>query len=221
MPDLSFRVEVAEPVTFAASPALVFQLRIDNTDPEEVIHTVALRCQIQMEVTRRRYSPQEQADLVDLFGDPTRWGQTLRSMLWTNASLMVPAFQGSTVAPLHVPCTFDFNVAATKYFHGLAEGEVPLCLMFSGTVFYADSSGALQAAPIPWNKETRFRLPVQTWQDMMDLYYPNTACLNLRRDVFERLHQYKMANGIPAWEQVMERLLTEAEVFAETGSAAS
>ncbi len=219
MPDLSFRVEAAEPVSFAATPALVLKLRIDNANPREAIHTIALRCQIQMEVTRRRYSPEEQEHLVDLFGEPSRWGQTLRSMLWTNVSLLVSAFQGSTAADLQVPCTFDFNIAATKYFHGLADGDVPLCLMFSGTVFYADESGALQAAPIPWDKETRFRLPVQAWKDMMDLYYPNTAWINVRRDVFERLNHYKMSHGIPAWEQVLERLLNEAEAEAREFAA--
>jgi hypothetical protein len=214
MPDLSFRVESAEPVTFAATPALILKLRIDNADPQEVIHTVALRCQIQMEVTRRRYTPEEQEQLRDLFGEPSRWGQTLRSMLWTNVSLMVPRFQGTTIADLQVPCTFDFNVAATKYFHGLSDGEVPLNLMFSGTVFYADETGALQAAPIPWNKEARYRLPVKAWQDMMDLYYPNTAWLCLRKDVFDRLNQYKMSHGIPAWEQTLERLLSDVEELA-------
>ena len=94
MPDLSFRVEAAEPVLFAASPALLLKLRVDNADPREVIHTVALRCQIQLEVTRRRYSPEEQERLVDLFGEPGRWSQTLRNMLWTNASLMVSRFSG-------------------------------------------------------------------------------------------------------------------------------
>jgi hypothetical protein len=211
MPDLTFRVETAEPVQFAASPALNLKLRLDNADPAEVIHTVALRCQIQLEVTRRHYTPEEQQRLVDLFGDPTRWGRTLRSMLWTNVNLIVPRFESTTAADLQVPCTFDFNVAATKYFYGLADGEVPLSIMFSGTIFYADPSGVMQAAPIPWSKETRYRLPVRAWKDMMDLYYPNTAWLNLRRDVFDRLYRYKMIHGIPAWEEVFDRLLNTGQ----------
>jgi len=220
MPDLTFRVDAAEPASFAAIPAVIFKLRIDNRDPREVIHTIVLRCQIQMEVTRRRYSAEEQDQLVDLFGTPSRWSQTLRSMLWTNVSQTVSQFQGSTVSDLHVPCTFDFNIAATKYFHALDDGEVPLCLMFSGTVFYADASGALQAAPISWDKETHYRMAVRVWKDMMDLYYPNTAWLNLRRDVFDRLNQYKMTHGIPAWEQAVERLLNEAEASAGTEATA-
>jgi hypothetical protein len=211
MPQLSFQVEGAEPATFAANPAINLKLRVDNAVPRERIHTIALRCQAQMEVTRRRYSEVEQKRLSDLFGEPERWGQTLRSMLWANVSQMIPAFEGSSTVDLQLPCTFDFNIAATKYFDGLKGGEVPLCLMFGGTVFYAGETGALQAAPIPWDRETRYRLPVGVWKNMMDLYYPNTAWLNLRKDVFDRLNRYRMDHGIPAWEQVLERLLDEAE----------
>ena len=42
---------------------------------------------------------------------------------------------------------------------------------------------------------------------MMDEHYPNTAWLCLRRDVFERLHQYKTDRGIPTWEQALESML--------------
>jgi hypothetical protein len=83
--------------------------------------------------------------------------------------------------------------------------------MFSGTVFYADAEGSLRVAPISWDKEARFRLPLKIWQEMMDLYDPNTAWLNLRRDVFERLHEYKVRNGIPSWEEAIEKILAEAE----------
>ena len=211
MPDLSFHVERAEVVPFAVAPQLAIKLRVTNADPEETIHTVALRCQIQIEVTRRRYTPGEQKGLRDLFGEPERWGQTLRTVLWTHTSAIVPAFAGSTEVDLPVPCTFDFNVAATKYFAGLAEGEVPLLLQFSGTVFYAQGDGALQVMLIPWDKEVRFRMPLNTWKELMDTYYPNSAWLCLRRDVFEQLHRYKIERGIPTWEEAIDSALTSAE----------
>jgi hypothetical protein len=211
MPDLTITVANAEAVKFAAIPSIAFEMNLKNADPDETLHTVVLRCQIQIEVARRKYSGLDQEKLRDLFGEPERWGQTLRSLLWTHASVVVPQFTGSTVVSMPLPCTFDFNVAATKYFNGLADGDIPLCLMFSGTVFYADAEGSLRIAPISWDKETRFRLPLQVWQDMMDLYYPNIAWLSLRRDVFEQLHQYKVRHGIPSWEQTIERILAEAE----------
>ena len=208
MPDLSFKVESASVVPFAAVPMIAFQLQIKNAVADETIHTIALRCQIQIEVTRRRYAPEEQERLLDLFGEPDRWSQTLRSLLWTHANVVVPGFEGSnTVVDLQVPCTFDFNVAATKYFEGLDDGEIPLNMLFSGTVFYAPADSPLQVAPISWEQEARYKLPVKVWREMMDTYYPNTVWINLRKDVFERLYQYKMQNGIPTWEQAVERAL--------------
>jgi hypothetical protein len=211
MPELNFQIESAHAVPYGASPLLAFELRVTNTGPEEAIHTVVLRAQIQIEVTRRHYSPEEQAKLLDLFGEPSRWGQTLKNLLWTNAIIIVPAFEKETIVELQVPCTFDFNVAATKYFHGLSEGDLPLNFLFGGTVFYADSNEQLQVAPISWEKEAKFKLPLKTWKDLIDHYYPNSAWLCLRRDVFDRLYQYKVRYGIPSWEQVIERVLAGTE----------
>lgn len=215
MPDLSFEVEKAEAVPFAASPLLAFKLRVSNRDAQEPIHTIALRCQIMIDPARRGYRDEDKGRLRDLFGEPERWGQTLRPMLWTHTSVVVPSFTGGTVVELPVPCTFDFNVAATKYFAGLTDGEVPLNLQFSGTVFYVAESGALQVAQIPWEKEAHYRLPVQVWNQMMEIYYPNSAWLCLRRDVFDRLYRYKVRHGIPTWEQAIERVLPEEEPDTE------
>jgi hypothetical protein len=214
MPDLSFKVEDAVVVPYAVAPTLALKLRIANAIAGETVHTVAVRCQIQIEVTRRRYTSDEQARMRDLFGEPDRWSQTLRSLLWTHVSIVVPSFQDSTLADLPIHCTFDFNVAATKYFEGLTDGQIPLHLMFSGTVFYADSEDILQVAPISWEQEARFKLPVKVWRDMMDSYYPNNVWLNLRRDVFERLYQYKTQRGIPTWEQALESVLPVEETVS-------
>ncbi|MGI8549897.1 MAG: DUF6084 family protein, partial [Dehalococcoidia bacterium] len=111
-------------------------------------------------------------------------------------------------------CTYDFNVAATKYFYALEDGEVPLTLLFSGTVFYATEDGQLQISQVPWEKEASFRLPVQVWKQMMALYYPNSAWLRLRQEVFDRLYQYKLRSGLPDWEQALENLLRSAEEVA-------
>jgi hypothetical protein len=211
MPDLGFVIEGAETAKFAASPQIILKLRITNLDSSKTIQSIALRGQIQIEVTRRRYKPEDQEKLRDLFGEPERWSQTLRNLLWTHVSVNVPAFQNDTIADVPVPCTFDFNVGATKYFHGLTDGEVPLNVMFSGTVFYSEGSAPMQVAPISWDKEARFNLPVSVWRDMMDTYYPGTAWLCLRRDIFERLYDYKVRHGIPTWEQAFESIL-EAEV---------
>jgi hypothetical protein len=212
MPDLRFEIEGASTVPFAAVPTLAFRLKVTNARQDEAIHTVALRCQIQIEASRRRYTKEEQERLLDLFGEPDRWSQTLRSMLWTHVNLVVPSFAGNTTTvDLPVPCTFDFNVASTKYFEGLESGDIPLVFLFSGTVFYALPDGTLQVAPISWEQEAKFKLPQQEWSEMMRAYYPNNVWLALRRDVFERLYRYKMENGIPSWEEALENMLPVEE----------
>lgn len=207
MPDLSFTVAGMEPAPFSSTPLLNFKLRVENANPVEPIPAVMLRCQIRIEPARRHYGPSEQEKLSDLFGEPARWGQTLHSMLWSHSNVVIPPFEGSITIDLPVECTFDLTVASAKYFNGLEQGEAPLCLLFSGTVFHKNAAGALQIAQIPWTKEAYCGLPAQTWQQLMDCHYPNQAWLCLRRDVFERLNRYKRERGIPTWEQALESVL--------------
>jgi uncharacterized protein DUF6084 len=216
MPDLTFSISGADTVAFAAAPMIVFQLQVSNSASEEKIHSIALRSQVMIEVTRRPYSSEEQAKLRDLFGEPDRWSRTLRTTLWTHVTSVVPAFQAQTTVDLHLPCTFDFNVAATKYFYGLEDGEIPLLFQFSGSVFYENAEGGLNVAPISWDKETKFRLLVKTWRQTIDTHYPNSAWLCLRRDVFDRLYQYKVSRGIPSWEQALESILASTEEMARS-----
>src|SRR5258708_1757778 len=100
MPDLTFEVQGAAAVPFSAAPLLSFRLGVANADAAQPIFSVALRCQIQIEVTRRQYSPQDQERMLDLFGEPERWSQTLRNMLWTNASTVVAPFKGRSSVEL-------------------------------------------------------------------------------------------------------------------------
>jgi len=209
VPDLTITVERAGAIPYAAVPTLGFTLGIVETEGME-IESISLQCQLRIEATRRRYSSGEKQRLEDLFGSQDRWAQTLRTFLWTHATVSVPGFSGKTSVELPVACSFDFEVVATKYIYALEEGELPLILLFSGTVFFRDEEGSLQIAQIPWEKEATFRLPVSTWKDLMSFYYPNAAWLYLHKDVFDRLLDYKTRNGIPTWEAAMERLLSEA-----------
>ena len=214
MPDLDFGIEGAEVLKYAAVPSLLFKLRVENLE-EEPIRSVALNTQIRIAATQRHYDSAEQERLLELFGEPSRWKDTLRSLLWTHTVLQVPAFSGSTVADMPVPCTYDLEVVAAKYFYALEDGEVPLEFLFSGTVFYAGADGRLQVERIPWEKEAEFRLPVRLWKEMMDHYFPNSAWIRLRRDAFDRLYDYKVRKGLPTWEAAVEALLRASEQEVE------
>jgi hypothetical protein len=144
---------------------------------------------------------------VELFGPPEGWGKTLRNRLWAHANATVGAFRGSTETILPVPCTYDLNIASTRYFYGLEGGEIPLLFLFSGSIFYSGPDQRLQVVPISWNAECAYRMPTEVWRNLMEQHYPNTAWLSLRRDAFDQLYAYKRRHGIVSWEQAIEQLL--------------
>ena len=214
MPDLEFKLEGAEVADFAAVPSLLFKLRIENLE-DEPIRSVALNTQVRIAATGRHYEAAEQERLLELFGEPSRWKDTLRSLLWTHTVLQVPRFSGSTVVDMPVACTYDLEVVAAKYFYALEDGEVPLEFLFSGTIFYAGEDGRLQTTRISWEKEAEFRLPVRLWKEMMDQYFPNSAWVRLRKDAFDQLYDYKVRKGLPTWEATVEALLRASEQGVE------
>lgn len=208
-PILKIVVEEAEAVEFAAVPTLRFGLRIESTGPPD-IRSVALHTQVRIAPARRSYDVRGQERLAELFGAPEGWSRSLRSLLWTQVATQVPAFTGGTVADLPVTCTYDFEVAAAKYLHVVADGEIPLEFLFSGTIFYL-VDGRLQAAQIPWDTDAEFRMPVRVWKDVMERYFPRGAWLRLDREVFDRLYGYKVRHTLATWDDVLGALLPADE----------
>lgn len=207
IPELRFSVEEVGPLERAAVPTLRFGVRLDAGP--EVVRSVLLHTQVQIAARRRRYSNAEEERMFDLFGAPEGWGTALRTLHWSNQTQAVPAFSGSTVVDVLVPCTYDFEVVATRYLAALEGGEVPLELMFSGTVFYAGPGGMLQTARIAWDREAECRMPVSVWRETMARYFPDTAWLRLRTESLERLQAYRSRNALTSFDEAIGRLLGE------------
>ncbi|GER91114.1 hypothetical protein KDW_52760 [Dictyobacter vulcani] len=210
MPDLNFEVTGAEIIPFAATPTLGFTVNITNAVPAQLISNVSLSCQLQIVAPQRRYNREEQLGLQDVFGTPERWGQTLRNFLWQHVSVVVPAFTDSITFTLPVSCTYDFEVLSTRYLATLQDGMVPLLFLFSGTIFYQDEEDNLQVSRVSWSKEAIYRLPISLWQLMIEQYYPHTNWIRLQRDVFDQLYTYKVQQGLPTWEEAINKLLATA-----------
>lgn len=208
MTELTIEVLDASAEPYAAVPTLLFRLAV--TEPSgDPVHAVALRAQIRIEPQRRRYGKDEEARLLELFGEQPQWGDSLRPFLWTHATAMFPGFTGCTEVDLPVACSYDFDVAAAKYLHALDDGEIPLVLLFSGTVF-SRRDGAVSVQPVAWHVEANHRLPVKVWRDLMDLYFPNSGWIRLRRETIDALLRYKAERALPSWDDACERLLKEA-----------
>ena len=208
MPELSFDVLDARPDVYGTDPTILFKLRIAETSGDP-IHTMVVRVQIQIDAQLRRYDDATRARLSDMFGERERWGETLRPFNWTHAATMLPGFRGSMETDLAVPCTYDFDIAAAKYLHGLRDGTVPLSFLFSGTVISRGATG-YAVTQIPWHKECTFALPVETWRQTVDLYWPGGGWLRVRTDTLDALQAYKARMGFTDWDTTLGALLEGA-----------
>jgi hypothetical protein len=205
---LTFAIDGARGEKYAVVPTIALRLRVDERSGTPV-HAIALRCQIMIEPQRRRYDAPEHERLVELFGEPSRWGDTVRPFLWTNVALTVPGFSDTIEVELPIVCTYDLEVAASKYFHALDNGEIPILVLFSGTVFARSPTG-LNVLPVPWNEEARFRLPARVWRETMDQYFPNSGWLRLQRSTIDALQRFKTTRALPTWDDALVQLLKEA-----------
>ncbi|MCU1655452.1 MAG: hypothetical protein JWO57_108 [Pseudonocardiales bacterium] len=209
MPELDFACTGAHPDLAAAAPSIALRLRVTETTGTPV-HALALRSQIRIEPLRRRYDDTEAEAVHDLFGERSRWGDTLKPLQLAFVNQVVPSFTGETDIDVALPCSYDFDVAANKYLYALDGGEVPLLMLFSGTVFTTGPNG-FSVAPIPWDREARFRLPVTVWKQTMQLHFPGTAWLRLGSDAFDALYRYRTRQELLSWDEAIERLLKETD----------
>jgi hypothetical protein len=202
----AFSVLDVEPVPHTAAPTLRFHLHVE--DPlGRAIHTIALSTQIQIEPARRTYDDATRTKLVELFGAPERWAATTETFRWAHVSALVPGFTGATSFAIEVPCTYDLEIAATKYFYSLPGGEVPLSFLFNGMVLYSGEADRLQVAQVPWSCTARWRMPVEAWRRVMAAYYPGGTWVRLHEDTLDALAARKAADGHHSFDALITELL--------------
>ncbi|MFF2409820.1 DUF6084 family protein [Streptomyces sp. NPDC058092] len=211
MTDFTFTCTGVRADPYAAGPTLVFRLRI-TASGEARVHALALRCQIRIEPARRGYGTTEAEGLKDLFGERSRWGSTLQPVQFAQVPVMVPAFTGETETDVVVPCTYDLEIAATRYMNALTDGEVPVLMLFSGTAF--TGSGGFRVEPVPWDLEAPFRMPVAVWREMVDQHFPGCGWIRLPRDTMDALLEFRSRHALPSWEATVRALLDAAGTTA-------
>jgi hypothetical protein len=206
--DLDFRCLDAAPERYAASPTISLQLQIRESTGA-CVGAMVLRCQVRIDPRQRAYSPREEDRMVDLFGDRTQWERSLQPIQLASLTHTVPQFAGEVVTSVPMALTGDVAAASGKYFQSLDDGEVPLSVLFSGTAFLV-AGGAMAVEPVPWHHEAKYRLPVKVWRDAMDVHFPDTGWIALRRDSIDALRAYAAAEVIAGPAEAVERLLEEA-----------
>jgi hypothetical protein len=201
--DFSVLDVFADPYTVA--PQLTARLRVTE-DSGERIHAMVLRCQVRIEPQRRHYDDAERDVLRGLFGERDRWSDTLRPFLWMQCGTTVQGFAGATEVDLPLPCTYDFDVIGSRYLHALADGEVPLTLLFSGTVFTRGAAG-FGVRQVPWDCEAGHRMPVAVWRKMIASHFANSGWIRMDQDVLDSVADFRARRGLISWDETMRTLL--------------
>jgi hypothetical protein len=208
MAELSFTCIDIQPERYSAAPTLLFRLRI-GAESGKRVRAIALRCQIRIEPARRGYGDKEAERLVELFGERGRWGDTLHPFQFANTSTVVPSFNDWIELDITVPCSYDMEVSAGRYFHALEDGEIPFILLFSGTIF-GDGENGMWIEQVPWHAEARYKMPIAVWREMMDMHFPGSGWLRLRRDTIDALADFRATRALPTWDDAVMAVLDVA-----------
>jgi hypothetical protein len=213
-PDLELEILDVRAAERSAAPTLRFTAEANDASGREV-YTISLTALIEIEPAKRGYDEASRERLTELFGDPERWSATTQSLRWAQVDVLAPNFTDRTRFEIDVPCTFDLEVAAAKYFYGLAGGEAPLRFHFTGSVFYCGEQDRLQLVRVPWDASARFGLPVEIWRSMIDSHYPGGGWVTLERETLDRLQRMRSAAGLPSLDACVAELLDRAETAEE------
>jgi hypothetical protein len=206
IPAPALEITGAEHVPFSAAPTMRFQALAREPDGIPV-QSVALSVQVMIDPARRGYDPATRERLAELFGSPERWAASTSGLAWARIAVTVPGFTGEAAFGIEVPCTYDLEVAAAKYFYALRDGVVPLSFHFNGTVFYRDGDGRLQMAPISWSTSARFGMAVSAWRAMIAEHYPGGGWVRVGDDTLERLHTLRAERGLATVDGLLRELL--------------
>jgi hypothetical protein len=207
-PQLAFAVTGARALPGAAVPTIALTLAIEKLAGAPVRSlTVAVR--VDIAPARRAYDAREQARLSPLYGAPGQWDATLAALPWARTTVLVGPFSDRARAEAILPCSYDFEVAGARYLHALGDGDIPVELMFSGTILYTDAARGVQAAPIPWDHEATYRVPVAVWRAAVRGVFGDSAWVRLPRPTFDRLCAYRTRIAAPDWGTAIEALLEE------------
>lgn len=201
---LQFEILDAAPAQRSAQPAVIFRVRVSTgTQPVEAM---VLHADVRIEPQWRAYDATAQPLLEDLFGTPDRWDKTLHVLTWADVPVMVRAFERETEFDVRVPCTYDFDASVTRYFTAVADGEIPVRMLYSGAVFRRSSEG-FSGEMVPWSCEAVYRMPVALWQSAMQAVYGDAAFLRIDRTTFDRLRELRASLHAASWDATLAALL--------------
>ena len=124
-------------------------------------------------------------------------------------STMVPGFTGSTEIDLPVPFSYDLQIASTRYFSSLDEGEIPLLLLFSGTIF-GQATGGSRCSRCRGARRPRTGCRSACGGRRWTCTSRTRAWITMSRQTLDELIRFKTRHALPTWDATVAALLAQA-----------
>jgi hypothetical protein len=62
-------------------------------------------------------------------------------------------------------------------------------------------------------------MPVERWREMMDIHFPNSGWVRLRRDTIDALAEFRAARALPTWDDAVIAVLDAARERTAEGKS--
>jgi hypothetical protein len=207
-PEPSFEITGAAHIPFTAAPTMLFSATV--TDPSGfAVQSIALTIQVMIDPAKRGYDDETRVRLQELFGPPASWAPATSGLAWARVATTVPGFQGATSFGIEVPCTYDLEVAAAKYFYSVSDGEIPLSFHFNGNIFFYGASERLQVMPVSWTCSAQYKLPISVWRAMIAEHFPGGGWIRVSDETLRRLNDRRGQRGLASFDAAIEELLDD------------
>jgi hypothetical protein len=206
-PEPEFAITGVVPQAYAVAPTLVFAASVTDLSGA-AIQSIALNVQVMIDPAKRGYDDETRSRLAELFGPPASWAPATSGLVWAHVAVTVSRFTDATTFAIELPCTYDLEVAAAKYFYAIPDGLVPLSFHFRGNVFYTGPGGGLAVVPVAWSNTAQFRMPIATWKAMIAAHYPGGGWIRVDHHTLAALHDRRAARGLPSVDACITELLS-------------
>ena len=142
---------------------------------------------------------------------PADWGTTLRTLLWTRTTLVVPPFTRRHARRPAVPCTYDLEVVGVALLRrargrrGAARVPVQRQRLLRGR-----GRAAADGADRRGSARPRTGCRCAVWRETMERYFRGTAWVRLRKDALRPARRVQGARTrCRRWEDALDALLAE------------
>ncbi len=139
-----------------------------------------------------------------------QWTRSLGGVPWTEASVNVPRFAASATIDVPLPCTYDFDVASAKYLAALEDGEIPVDVLLTGTMFYARGRAGCRRRAFRGTASCPHASPCRRGARRSTRPSPTRRGCGSAARRSPRCRAYRSRNAFTTWDETFAALLREA-----------